>query len=142
MGSAAAVDLATKQEVDIVLDRGITTMSHVAEKLAPLGLKTMAKVAFQSFAHFDNLSKLGDVKGNVLIAQEQENQALGPRLNRAASSNTLGETANKKQVMFLENVTHHHHHRFSAWISSDKIQPQHAESLKKFLGVEKRNKCF
>lgn len=69
LGSAAVSDLASKHKVDIVIDRGFSSMSEVAYHKAPWGLKTIAKIIFLVGARFDNLSKLKKSSGRVLIVQ-------------------------------------------------------------------------
>lgn len=70
LGSGAVVDLASKHnDIDIVIDRGFSSMSQAAYQQAPKGLKSTAKVIFKVGSHFDNLSKLAQVPGNVFIAQ-------------------------------------------------------------------------
>ena len=69
LGSAAVSDLASKHKVDIVIDRGFSSMSEVAYHKAPWGLKTIAKIIFLVGAQFDNLSKLKKSLGKVFIAQ-------------------------------------------------------------------------
>lgn len=69
LGSGAVSNLALKYHVDIVIDRGFSSMSEVAYQTAPRGLKTVAKIIFIVGAHFDNVSKLKKAQGNIFIAQ-------------------------------------------------------------------------
>lgn len=92
LGSAAASDLAAKHKVDVVIDRGFSSMSEVAYHEAPWGLKTIAKTIFLVGAHFDNLSKLKKSSGNILIAQGVQDTKMkeefhGKYLKNAVSNN-------------------------------------------------------
>lgn len=113
LGSGAVSDLASKQNLDIVIDRGFSSMSDVAYQEAPQGFKTIAKVIFKAGAHFDNLSKLKKAQGNVFIAQgSRDTDAVsgkfGQRLHEAV--------AKGKHAIFRE-VDSGHHHFSDVWFS-------------------------
>ena len=69
LGSGAVTKLALKHKINIVLDRGFSSMSEAAYHSAPWGLKNIARFIFTIGANFDNLSKLKKIKGKILIAQ-------------------------------------------------------------------------
>ena len=111
LGSAAVSDLASKHRVDIVIDRGFSSMSEVAYHEAPRSLKTIAKIIFLVGAHFDNLSKLKKLSGNVLIAQGMQdttmvNERHGEFLKNAVSNN---------QYAVFRQVDSAHQHADQVW---------------------------
>ena len=93
LGSGAVTELATKHPINIVIDRGFSSMSTVAATEAPKLLKTAAKVLFITCAHFDNERKLQFVKGNIFIAQGDEDpmteELHGHRLAAAGGKNAF-----------------------------------------------------
>lgn len=129
LGSGAVCDLASKHAVDIVIDRGFSSMSEVAYQSAPAGLKTVAKVIFIVGAHFDNLSKLSDNEGNIFIAQGKWDATMtksnhGVYLQHAVSNN---------KNAFFQEVDSGHYHNDDVWFAKD---PDRGE-IEKFL-----NRCL
>jgi alpha/beta superfamily hydrolase len=95
LGSGAVTNLAINHKINIVVDRGFSTMSEVAYQCAPSGLKTLARFIFFVGAHFDNVSKLNKVKGNILVAQGKNDTTMngelhGKLLHEAVSNNPNG----------------------------------------------------
>lgn len=127
LGSGAASDLGTRHEIDIVLDRGFSTMSEVAYQQAPEGLKTVARVIFAVGAHFDNVSKLKDVKGNILVAQGSNDNTMTEKEHGML----LREASPKVTYLKVESL---HHHFDSVWFGDEDAQKIH---VNKFLKKEK-----
>lgn len=125
LGSGAVSALASKHKIDIVIDRGFSTMSEVAYHQAPNGLKNIARLIFYVGAHFDNTNKLKKVQGNILIAQGQYDTTMvkekhGFVLQKAISDNT--------KAIFKEVDSGHMHDR-QVWFSKGKDH----DAVKQFL---------
>lgn len=116
MGSAV-IDLATKHPIDIVVDRGFTSMAEVAAELFPWPLSLVPKMIFKVGAHFDNLSRIGKIRGNVFIAEGNQDKMKGFGMNlRDAALKTIPS----HQVTYkLVNSAHFHNAEVWFGVNSD-----------------------
>lgn len=126
LGSGAVSDLASKHPLDMVIDRGFSSMSQVAYQTAPQFCQTIAKIIFIMGAYFNNLSKIRKAKGNILIAQGDHDFMMtkaehGQKLHEAVAKN--------KKAIFLEVDSGHHHNDAEVWFSKGKER----EAIDKFL---------
>ena len=111
LGSAAVSDLASKHQVDIVIDRGFSSMSEIAHQKAPRGLKTIAKIIFLVGARFDNLSKLEKSSGHVLIAQGIQDTLMVEERHGKFLQNAVC----KNQYAIFKQVNSAHQHTDQVW---------------------------
>jgi hypothetical protein len=128
LGSGAVADLTKKHSMDIVIDRGFSSMSKVAAMQTPKYQKTAAKMIFTAGAHFDNVSKLKRFKGRAFVAQGKTDETMpqvkhGDLLNKA-----LGKRA---KVKVYETVDSPHHHQDVVWFGQ-KGTPDY-QAIQKFL---------
>lgn len=128
LGSGAVAGLTQKQAMDIVIDRGFSSMSKVAEQQAPKYQKSAAKVIFRIGAHFDNISKLKKFTGRAFVAQGSDDTTMtksdhGDLLNKA-----LGKRA---KVKVYETVDSLHQHHDTVWFGQKGTKDYQA--IQKFL---------
>jgi hypothetical protein len=129
LGSGAATNLASKHKVDLVIDRGFSSMSEVAYHAAPSGMGGLARFIFRQGADFDNLKKIQGVTGNILIAQgiydsRMMSEYHGELLKEATSENA--------KAQYLEIDAGHHHTDDTLWIDDAK----YIEPIQSFLTKE------
>lgn len=110
LGSGAVSNLAQKHKIDVVLDRGFSTMSEVAAQMAPKGLKTIARLLFFIGSHFNNLKKLKKAKGRIFIAQGTQDWMMDEHLHGKKLHNALPHAIFKRV-----NSSHGHDHNI--WFS-------------------------
>lgn len=110
LGSGAVSYLAQKHKIDVVLDRGFSTMSEVAAQMAPKGLKTIARLLFFIGSHFNNLKKLKNAQGRILIAQGTHDWMMHEHLHGKKLHKALPHAIFKRV-----NSSHGHDHNI--WFS-------------------------
>lgn len=116
LGSGAVSDLTTRHAVDVVIDRGFSSMSAVAYDRAPTGLKTVAKVAFQAGAHFNNLDKLTRAQGAVLAVQGRWDSTMLDEAHGLKLKQVLDQRPN---TIYKEVNSGHFHSDTAVWFDSD-----------------------
>lgn len=111
LGSGAVTNLALKhKKISIVLDRAISSMSEAAYQVAPNGLKTIARFIFFIGAHFDNVSKLKKIKGNVFLAQGKDDVTM----------NFLQDSILNNPHAIFKKVNSKHIHGDKVWFGEGK----------------------
>lgn len=129
LGSGAATELATKHPIDVVMDRGFSSMDRVAQEAAPVGLQTMAKLVFICTAHFNNLSKQKNVKGNVFIAQGNNDERMIKELHGDLLKREVDKLAKPKHHYVVVDAKHEDTRFTTPWYS----QRAEKEMLQLFL---------
>jgi hypothetical protein len=124
LGSGAVSELGTQHKIDIVLDRGFSSMSQVAYEAAPKGLKNIAKIIFTVAAHFNNLKKINKVKGQVFIAQGKFDTTMSEAGAR------LHELVGPEARVIYRDVNSAHHHYSDVWFGQE---GEDRQEIKKFL---------
>lgn len=127
LGSAAVSHLAQKHHIDVVLDRGFSSMDKVAYKFAPSPLKTVAKIIFSTGSDFDNISKLKNSKGRIFVAQAKYDSTMDSQNHGDVLNASL--TENKSRLIYKKVISCHMHTDQDIWfaVGEDK------EAIKKFL---------
>lgn len=121
LGSGAVSELASKHTVDIVIDRGFSTMSEVAYSAAPTGLKTVAKMIFMIGAHFNNLRKLTTAKGRAFIAQGKHDQTMPKEIHGAYLKEVI---QSNPQAIYKEVNSAHSHSDEHVWFDAGEDRHQ------------------
>lgn len=114
LGSGAVSDMASKHRVDVVIDRGFSSMSEVAYQAAPRGLKTAAKIIFLLGARFDNVSKLKKAHGHMLIGL-----GMGDVLMQESGKILQDALSTQQHVVFMK-VDSAHQHNEQVWFGTGK----------------------
>lgn len=114
LGSGAVSDLASKHTIDVVIDRGFSSMSEVAYQAAPFGLKTIARIIFFVGERFNNLSKLKKTQGRIFIAQGMHDDTM----KEEHHGKFLQRTTSHKQNVIYRKVDSKHHHSDHVWFQS------------------------
>jgi alpha/beta superfamily hydrolase len=125
LGSGAVTELATKHSIDIVLDRGFSTMAEVSYQKAPY-LKTIAKILFVITSYFNNESKIKSVNGRIFIAQGKHDSIMterehGERLKKAGKAD---------QMEYHPVESYHVHTEDSIWFDRN---GEKREAIEQFL---------
>lgn len=111
LGSGAVTDLASKHKIDIVIDRGFSSMSEVVYQEAPRGLKTISRIISLIGAPFNNLKKLKRAKGAILIAQGIDDRMMTKERHGKLLQDAI---SNNRNAIFME-VNSRHHHTGKVW---------------------------
>lgn len=127
LGSGAVSKLAEKHNIDVVLDRPFSTMSHVAYDVAPTGLKWFSKLFFRIGAHFDNVEKLKSVTSRIFIAQGKYDENMDEKLH----GKRLQQGLKDKHITYKKVNSTHHHANNSIWF--DKNHPEDRSAVEEFL---------
>jgi predicted alpha/beta-fold hydrolase len=114
LGSGAVSDLTAKHHVDVVIDRGFSSMSEVAHEVAPTGLKTMAKIIFMVGAYFNNIDKLASTQAKVFIAQGTRDGTMIAEKHGQKLQHVLSENPN---AVYQEIDMAHFHDDDYVWFS-------------------------
>lgn len=116
LGSGAVSHLAAKHHTDVVIDRGFSSMDQVASYLAPKFLKTLAKMLFVLSARFDNISKLMQSKGRILVAQGIYDSTMVESVHGAVIKESLRDK--KDTFTYLPVEAEHHHDQSPLWLEN------------------------
>jgi hypothetical protein len=118
LGSGAVSELAIKHPVDVVIDRGFSSMGAVAYDTAPTGLKTVAKVMFVVGSHFNNCDKLVKAEGSIFVAQG----ILDTTMKQESHGEKLKKLAEKNQNIIYKEVNSRHAHGAVVWFQEGEDQ--------------------
>lgn len=116
LGSGAVADLGLRHKVDLVIDRGFSSMSDIAYQVAPQGRKMIAKIVFMIGAYFDNLSKLKRCSGRLFIAQGLQDATMKVESQGAIFKKLVEESKNSSAYVEVESA--HEHSADSVWFGS------------------------
>lgn len=117
LGSGAVTDLALRHKVNIVLDRGFSSMSEIAYQIANRGLKKLVRLIFIAGAHFDNLRKLKEVKGKILIAQGTQDTVMKEEHHGKFLYNVTSKNSN---ASYMRIDCGHMHNDTDVWFAKGK----------------------
>ena len=135
LGSGAVSHLATTTsgDMDIVLDRGFSSMREVGkQQFKNKFLQSCAKVVMSVGANFDNVAKLQGYPGKVMIVHGSEDEMTKGKEHVSKLQAAISEGAD---VKVLEVPSKHHHTSVSVWFSKieDKEIGDDIKSLKDTL---------
>jgi alpha/beta superfamily hydrolase len=128
LGSGAVSDLTAKHSVDVVIDRGFSSMSEFAYKAAPDGLKTIAKIIFMIGAYFNNIDKLANTQARVFVAQGTQDATMIAEKHGQKLQQVLSQNPN---AFYKEINSPHHHTDEQVWFSKDPERAMVQEFLSK-----------